>query len=439
MAKLSPVFNDQTIDANGDPYVGAKLFTYTAGSSTKQAVYTDAAGTIPHSNPIILDSLGFPTQGAIWIPEGISVKFVLTSPTDTDPPTSPIKTIDNVQGINDSSVAISEWQSSGVTPTYISATSFSLPGDQTSAFHKGRRAQFTTSGGTVYGKIINSVFTSLTTVTMLMDGASVLDSGLSVANLSLLRADVPALPNPIELLRSSVVGNATLTPTWDRAYGEIQDVSGVVTYTAIPAAPQPGATRIWYPAAGAIMTHGGSITVQGNLSATAAAGDAWVITAVTTSTFYVELRPKTGAPALGSFSTSAENIAGTIEGKPVDPLGIREAFNASGTAPVYACRAWVNFNGTGSISIRGSGNVTSLTDVGTGYYRVNFLVGMQDANYAANITCAGNNPNGSTLYSANAGQPQITPTTSYVEFAWFGADDVGARVDTAYNMVTVFR
>jgi hypothetical protein len=41
-------------------------------------------------------------------------------------------------------------------------------------------------------------------------------------------------------------------------------------------------------------------------------------------------------------------------------------FNASGSAPVYACRAWVNFNGSGTVAIRESGNVTSITDNGTG-------------------------------------------------------------------------
>ena len=300
MAKLSPVFNDQTIDANGDPLVGGLLFTYAAGSSTKQTVYTNAAGSVPHSNPIVLNSLGYPTQGPIWIPEGISVKFVLAPPTDTDPPTSPIKTVDNVQGVNDASVSISEWQASVVVPDYISATSFSLPGDQTTEFQKGRRAQFTTSGGTKYGKIINSVFTTMTTITMLMDGSDVLDSGLSVVNLSLLRATPSALPNPIELLRSSVVGHATLTPTWDYAYGEIQDVSGVITYAAIPAAPRAGATRIWYPAAGSIMTNGGNITVQGNQSITAAAGDKWIINAVTTTTFYVEAIKKDGLPIISA-------------------------------------------------------------------------------------------------------------------------------------------
>jgi hypothetical protein len=56
-------------------------------------------------------------------------------------------------------------------------------------------------------------------------------------------------------------------------------------------------------------------------------------------------------------------------------------FNATGSAPVYACRAWVNFNGTGTVAIRESGNVSSITDGGVGRFLVNFTTAMPDANY----------------------------------------------------------
>ncbi len=58
----------------------------------------------------------------------------------------------------------------------------------------------------------------------------------------------------------------------------------------------------------------------------------------------------------------------------------------SGSAPIYAARAWVNFNGTGTVAIRASGNVSSITDNGTGDYTVNFTTAMPDANYSAVIT-----------------------------------------------------
>ena len=49
---------------------------------------------------------------------------------------------------------------------------------------------------------------------------------------------------------------------------------------------------------------------------------------------------------------------------------------------VYTAKAWVNFNGTGTVAVRASGNVSSITDNGTGDYTVNFTVAMADANYS---------------------------------------------------------
>ena len=51
----------------------------------------------------------------------------------------------------------------------------------------------------------------------------------------------------------------------------------------------------------------------------------------------------------------------------------------------YKCRAWVNFNGSGTVAIRASGNVSSITDNGAGNYTVNFTTAMTDANYVASL------------------------------------------------------
>jgi hypothetical protein len=64
------------------------------------------------------------------------------------------------------------------------------------------------------------------------------------------------------------------------------------------------------------------------------------------------------------------------------PVAVKYALNATGDAPIFACRAWLNFNGTGTVAIRASGNVSSITDNGTGNYTVNFMTAMPDANYA---------------------------------------------------------
>lgn len=180
--------------STGLPAVGYKLFTYLAGSSTKQSTYTDSTGGSANTNPIVLDSLGNPTS-QIWMTGGVRYKFVLAPSTDTDPPTSPIWTIDNLSGINDTAAAgVDEWTTSGLTPTYVSATQFTLAGDQTTNFHVGRRLQFTVTAGTVYGRIVTSAYAALTTVTMVMDGAQALDSGLSAVNLAVLRNNVLSVP-----------------------------------------------------------------------------------------------------------------------------------------------------------------------------------------------------------------------------------------------------
>ena len=66
---------------------------------------------------------------------------------------------------------------------------------------------------------------------------------------------------------------------------------------------------------------------------------------------------------------------------------VKTALNATGSAPIYACRAWVNFNGTGTVAIRASGNVSSITDNGVGDYTVNFTTAMSDVNYAPSGIC----------------------------------------------------
>jgi hypothetical protein len=139
---------------------------------------------------------------------------------------------------------------------------------------------------------------------------------------------------------------------------------------------------------------------------------------------------KLAAGIPSSFSSLAENAAGTLEGKAVDPLGIREAFNATGSAPVYACRAWVNFNGTGTVAIRASGNVSSITDLGVGDYFVNFTTAMSDANYCANVT--GTFANGG-LYV----QGSTAPTTTELRVASYNS--VGSPVDVLYSNVSIFR
>ena len=117
-------------------------------------------------------------------------------------------------------------------------------------------------------------------------------------------------------------------------------------------------------------------------------------------------------------------------------------FNASGSAPVYAARAWVNFNGTGTVAIRASGNVSSITDNGTGDYTVNFTTALPDANYSA-VVCQSNDvayaPQVVAVNNKSAGgYANVTPTTSAFRFTTGRATD-GSPIDALYALVSVFR
>jgi hypothetical protein len=93
------------------------------------------------------------------------------------------------------------------------------------------------------------------------------------------------------------------------------------------------------------------------------------------------------------------NGSGTVTGVSVGGLpdgtitGAELNGAQTGTAPIYGCRAWVNFDGSGStgtnMTIRGSGNVSSVYKNGTGDYTITFTTAMPDANYS--FTCSSTN------------------------------------------------
>jgi hypothetical protein len=105
-----------------------------------------------------------------------------------------------------------------------------------------------------------------------------------------------------------------------------------------------------------------------------------------------------------------------------------------GDAPGYMARAWVNFNGTGTVAIRASGNVSSITDNGTGDYTVNFTTAMPDADYIINGTSS--LPSGGSDRRVVATNLNTTPTTSAVRIS---VGYSSTADDQSYVQVAVFR
>lgn len=75
-----------------------------------------------------------------------------------------------------------------------------------------------------------------------------------------------------------------------------------------------------------------------------------------------------------------------------------------------SAKAWVNFNGTGTVAIRAAFNVSSITDNGSGDYTVNFTTSMVDVNYAAVVTAGG--PGTSAIANATVGWAAINAANS---------------------------
>jgi hypothetical protein len=105
-------------------------------------------------------------------------------------------------------------------------------------------------------------------------------------------------------------------------------------------------------------------------------------------------------------------------------------------ATAYGCRAWVNFNGTGTVAIRGSGNVSSITDNGTGDYTVNFTTALTDTNYAftgfGTRASSGENTRMATFTDGS------TKSTSAFNFSMITAGNT-TKVDVAECNVVILR
>jgi hypothetical protein len=120
-------------------------------------------------------------------------------------------------------------------------------------------------------------------------------------------------------------------------------------------------------------------------------------------------------------TTTAGTASAATERMRIDSSG-NLLFNSGygSVATAYGCRAWVNFNGTGTVAIRASGNVTSITDNSVGNYTVNFTTAMPDANYAA--TCAAGNIGGYNMTAYTLTTASVRLSVTYESAGYFDTD-----------------
>jgi hypothetical protein len=192
---------------------------------------------------------------------------------------------------------------------------------------------------------------------------------------------------------------------------------------AIAALADPNADRIlfWDDSAGsyAYLTVGTGLSITGTtLDATSA-----------TSTI------SQGNTSVAITDSGTGKIETTADGVIVEEITLasrKSTIDGGSTLyPEFKCRAWVNFNGTGTVAIRASGNISSITDNGTGNYTVNLATAMPDANYAV--------VQGGVSGTVNVAQANMTTSSFVVLTNSITSGSQGITQDSASIQLAVIR
>lgn len=193
------------------------------------------------------------------------------------------------------------------------------------------------------------------------------------------------------------------------------DTSGQIDFQSA------GSTKAQVSSTGLASTVGGDVSMS-----SAAAGQL----KVDGSGYSFAVALDASAAHLYHNSASRDLVLGVNEAEqmrltPAGLLKFNSGFGSVGTA--YGVRAWVNIDGTGTVGINASGNVSSITDVGTGAYRVNFTNAMPDTNFVISVT--------TRVHSYD--RTQITArTTTSCDLGGFALGGSGADYDPV-NVIVV--
>jgi hypothetical protein len=238
----------------------------------------------------------------------------------------------------------------------------------------------------------------------------------------------PTFTGTVTISTLAVTGTSTLT--------------GVTTLTSQPILSSLTASKpVFTDASKGLVSTGtlgadqGGTGVANNAAMTVTGSGNFAFTRTLTGVTNVTL------PTTGTLATLAGSETFTNKTLTTPNIDSAQFATVSGTAPIYPCRAWVNFNGTGTVAIRGSGNVSSITDSGTGLYDVNFTTAMPDANYAIAATAYSTN---SALYAIGGQVNAQAPTTAKFRIATgagasLGADSTAGYTDLPHIFASVFR
>jgi len=389
MARLAPIGRFRAFTNAGLPLSGGKLYTYEAGTTTPKTTYTDADEGTANANPVELDANGY---ADVWL-DGGAYKFVLKDSTDAT-----LWTVDDISS--------DEARSFGYTTATFSTTSAIT---------------------TVYDNYF--IICTATLTLNLLPAASAGDGFFFVVK-NTGSGTVTIDPSDAETIDGAstttiVAGGSAIVQCNGSSWQTICKIGDSVPFTAASAS---GAASLQF----AEDTDNGTnkITLKGQASL---ASDIDVTLPSTAGTLvgtgdtssvstamiaddavtYAKLQNVSAQYRLLGRSSSgagdAEEI--TTTSYALTLLDDADASTARTTLGFTgAIVAWINFNGSGTPAARGSGNVTSITDGGTGLFTINFTSSISDANYAA-VSSASNTDGSGTAVGLLTSETTV-PTAS---------------------------
>ena len=242
-------------------------------------------------------------------------------------------------------------------------------------------------------------------------GSYLRGNGTNVVMNTIQAADVPTLNQSTTGSAATLTTGRTIAITGDLAYTSPSfNGSGNVTAAGTLATVNSNV--------GSFTNASVTVNAKGLVTAVSSGSAGGTVTSVTgTGT-------ASGLTLSGTVTTSGNlTLSGTAS--------VASLSTASGSAPSYSARAWVNFNGVGTVSIRANGNVSSITDNGTGNYTVNFTTAMSDANYSVGGTAG---------YDDASSMGTINPKVFNTGSMRFVTNYVnGAQSDYQFVSIQIFR
>jgi len=227
-------------------------------------------------------------------------------------------------------------------------------------------AKFTNQGG-FYPRVLNDS----------LDRLTILVQQLAEQVARSVKVGFSGLVSPDQLVDTITNASSTAVAAASAASGSASAAAG----SAIDANDAADAAQAAAAAAAGAVSAG----LAGKADVAGSAAQAFSVAPGTAAEHAVRKAQLDTKAELAGSATQEFSVAAAT----ADDHAVRRGQIASGAAPIFACRAWVVFNGTGTVAIRNSGNVSSITDNGTGRYTVNFATSLPDENYAACATVGG--------------------------------------------------